>query len=124
MSKRQKPAASWSVPIYTGVVHLFTDWDSFTAHAKKLGAELRENPPSGMSIAARNKRTNERVYLLGVFDSTLQTAVHEMAHVAMLLLEDVGVQANDGNGEPYCYLLDSMWARFEKTLCEHVVDHG
>lgn len=119
---RAKPLKTYSVPIYTGRVELYTDWDDFAANASFCGEELSQWT-SGCTIASRNKSTNERIYMLGVFDGTLQTAIHEMAHVAMMLLEDVGVKANEGMGEPFCYLLDSIWKYFEKALLEHT-QHG
>lgn len=36
----------------------------------------------------------------------LPIVIHEICHAAMMLLEKVGIEASDGNGEPYAYLVE------------------
>lgn len=57
--------------------------------------------------------TGENVYLIGVFDNSVSTLVHECAHVSFYVCSDVGVttKPEDAN-ETYCYLLDRMFSAF------------
>jgi hypothetical protein len=54
--------------------------------------------------------------VVAVLDGSRATLVHECGHAAMFVLQHVGINPTDSNGEAYCYLLDHMFARFEKRL--------
>jgi hypothetical protein len=125
--KWPKPVKQWIVPLYTGVVDFYTDREQFE-QAMSFYEDAEVEPVgmgySGMTTGYNNVDTGQRRYLFGVFDGRLRTAVHEMSHVALMVMKDVGIDPSSNNGEPFCYLLDAMWAHFEKVLCEHVVNHG
>lgn len=60
-----------------------------------------------------NDVTGENLYLIGVFDNSIATLVHECAHATFYCCHDVGVTTNPGDAnETYCYLLDRMFNHF------------
>lgn len=60
-----------------------------------------------------NDVTGESLYLIGVFDNSLATLVHECAHATFYCCSDVGVTVKtDQPNETYCYLLDRMFSHF------------
>lgn len=60
-----------------------------------------------------NDETGENLYLIGVFDNSLATLVHECAHATFYCCSDVGVSVQtDQPNETYCYLLDRMFSHF------------
>ncbi|MDF7631447.1 hypothetical protein PUG46_19535 [Erwiniaceae bacterium L1_55_4] len=60
-----------------------------------------------------NDKTGENLYLIGVFDDSLATLVHECAHATFYCCSDVGVTVKtDEPNETYCYLLDRMFSHF------------
>ncbi|WP_034913002.1 hypothetical protein [Erwinia sp. 9145] len=57
--------------------------------------------------------TGENLYLIGVFDNSLPTLVHECAHATFYCCSDAGVTVQtDQPNETYCYLLDRMFSHF------------
>ncbi|APF87611.1 hypothetical protein BCR16_12760 [Ralstonia solanacearum FJAT-1458] len=47
-------------------------------------------------------------FVVGVFDRRWQTLVHECTHVAVLLLEKVGIDPLSNNAEPLAYMVDHL----------------
>lgn len=72
---------------------------------------------SGMCRQFLNDKTGENIYLIGVFDGSLATLVHECAHATFYCCNDVGVtvKADEAN-ETYCYLLDRMFSHFQPLM--------
>lgn len=68
---------------------------------------------NGMCRQFVNDETGENLYLVGVFDNSIATLVHECAHATFYCCSDVGVTTHptDAN-ETYCYLLDRMFTAF------------
>jgi hypothetical protein len=49
-------------------------------------------------------------YLVGVYAGGTQCLVHELAHVAFMVLANCGVPVSrKGHNEAYCYLLDALF---------------
>lgn len=76
-------------------------------------------PPADLSsIAGRcrqfvNDVTGESLYLIGVFDGSPATLVHECAHATFYCCHDVGVTVEtDKANETFCYMLDRMFSHF------------
>ncbi|MDU5780751.1 MAG: hypothetical protein E6Z83_08065 [Pantoea sp.] len=64
-----------------------------------------------------NDVSGERLYLIGVFDDSLATLVHECAHATFYCCNDVGVTVKtDQPNETYCYLLDRMFNHFQHHI--------
>ncbi|MCS4333691.1 hypothetical protein [Klebsiella variicola] len=60
-----------------------------------------------------NEAAGENLYLIGVFNNSIATLVHECAHATFYCCHDVGVTVNTGDAnETYCYLLDRMVREF------------
>lgn len=60
-----------------------------------------------------NEDTGGNLYLVGVFDNSISTLVHECAHATFYCCSDVGVTTNPADAnETYCYLLDRMFTAF------------
>lgn len=57
-----------------------------------------------------------QIFIIGVFDDKTTTLVHEAAHVAIFISEHVGFKAEDGNSEPFAYLIEDIYAHFESFL--------
>lgn len=68
---------------------------------------------NGLCRHFNNEKTGENIYLIGVFDNSLATLVHECAHATFYCCSDVGVTTNPADSnETYCYLLDRMFRHF------------
>jgi hypothetical protein len=55
-------------------------------------------------------------FVLGVFDKSWLTLVHECVHVASLLLAKAGIDPQSNNAEPLAYLVDHLAAVGAKRL--------
>lgn len=63
--------------------------------------------------------TGMHLYLIGVFDNSISTLVHECAHAAFYCCSDVGVTINPSEAnETYCYILDRMFGYFLPYIAE------
>lgn len=68
---------------------------------------------NGMCRHFANETTGENLYLIGVFDNSIATLVHECAHATFYCCSDAGVTVKtDEANETYCYLLDRMFSHF------------
>ncbi|WP_288654648.1 MULTISPECIES: hypothetical protein [Pantoea] len=68
---------------------------------------------NGRTMHFCNESTGENLYLIGVFDQSISTLVHECAHATFYCCSDVGVSIRtDQPNETYCYLLDRMFSAF------------
>ena len=68
---------------------------------------------NGRTMHFCDEATGENLYLIGVFDNSISTLVHECAHAAFYCCSDVGVPIHtDQPNETYCYLLDRMFSAF------------
>ena len=56
------------------------------------------------------------LYLVGVYDKSISTLIHELAHVIFAIGEHVGIKAYDSSGEPLCYLLGDLYDNLHKGL--------
>lgn len=74
---------------------------------------------SGMCRHYFNDKTGENLYLVGVFNGSPATLVHECAHATFYTCYDAGVtvKTNEAN-ETYCYMLDRMFAYFLPHITE------
>lgn len=52
---------------------------------------------------------NYSMAIVGVFDGSLATVVHELAHATIAICTNVGIPITDNNSESFCYLLDSLF---------------
>lgn len=54
-------------------------------------------------------------FIVGVFTRDPGTLAHEMAHVALEIIDRAGFTAEAGNQEPFCYLLGYLVSHFSKV---------
>jgi len=109
------------IPIFGGKVLLCCDRDEWASVAEEYEGDPDSELCKGLSI--RYLRPSEgRTYVMGVFDSAIDTFTHELAHIVFFLLHDVGIALEDGGAnENFAYLqgflmreiLPSFLARIE-----------
>lgn len=106
---------SYLIPLFnTAWVYLCTSKDEWRQAEAVLGVELADvSHNSGICRHFMNETTGENVYLVGVFNGSISTLVHECAHATFYCCSDVGVTTKpDEANETYCYLLDRMFSHF------------
>lgn len=68
---------------------------------------------NGRTMHFRDDANGGNMYLIGVFDQSISTLVHECAHATFYCCHDVGIAVEtDKANETYCYLLDRMFSHF------------
>lgn len=55
-------------------------------------------------------RTRTSAYVIGVFDGSIFTLIHEAVHAASRLLQDCGIDPQSNEAEPLAYLVDHLVA--------------
>lgn len=71
-----------------------------------------ESPAKGLAGACTELSPGH--YLIGWFDGKLSTLVHECTHAAMFLLQHVGIDPTDSQGETLAYLLEWLFVQGRK----------
>lgn len=96
------------IPIYNGRVLLCVTPDEWASVAAVYDGEPDTEECKGLSI--RHYTPEEgRVYVVGVFDRSVDTFVHELAHATFFLLGDVGLELEDGGAnECFTYIIGFM----------------
>jgi hypothetical protein len=54
--------------------------------------------------------------LMGVFDKSKSTLVHEIGHATFRVLHRAGVKASAADDEAFCYLQGKMFEAFERYI--------
>lgn len=108
------------IPIYSNKIILTTDPNEFEQLQSKHGCIELEYPIDHYRGLTQHYYNNEPslVLLVGVFDRSIRTLVHELGHAALQICEDKGFNPHDGNGEPFLYLLDYLVDYFEKKVVD------
>lgn len=65
----------------------------------------------GRLLIRTESKTKFKTYLVWV--NTRNAVVHEAAHVVLDVFEDVGIVPNEGNGEPFAYMLGYVVEQIE-----------
>lgn len=103
------------IPIYGGKIKFYTDHATYARAVKRDTGESVDDPVLGVT-----HRCDSGDYIVGVFDGSLQTAVHEAGHVTFAIMEHKGIDPTEPAGEEaYCYLLDHIWAAMQKEMVKH-----
>lgn len=112
-----KPHRAFIVPIYGGWLYVFKSRRAFEqalAYLKvttvKDGADegLPEAAKAGVARSLVNNKTGSRIFMVGWYDASVVTLVHELTHVALFVLQQVGIDARNDAGEPLCYLQSAL----------------
>ncbi len=101
--------------VYPGRVFFTRNRPTFDAASRFLGGEPLARRFAGLAQSCWHA-TWGRVYLIGVFDGEVVTLQHEANHVALDIIESCNFSAHDGNGEPFCFLSEAIFAAFKRSL--------
>lgn len=104
-----------AVPLYGGSLYCFKTREHFDEATKYLNIDLQHEGKVGVCSHLEND-DKESLYIVGVFDGKLGTLTHELAHIAMMIIQRAGFNSEDGNGEPYCYLFGDLFDKLEEWL--------
>ncbi|RQQ54288.1 hypothetical protein [Burkholderia stagnalis] len=108
MAKR-KPQGIFPAPLFGGDVIVCRDLDEWRAACEFFDVEDDAEGFAGRTFQIRNTDTGKRVYLIGVFDRSVATLTHELAHAVFFLAGHVGVDVAAGEtNETFCYLLGNL----------------
>ena len=108
-------AIDFSIPIYGGTVRLITSTEEYIEEADSdCDCECK-----GLAEMVPGETADGgNIYLVGIFDSSATTLVHELSHTALNVISRAGFSAHDGNGEPFSYLLDYFFQSATQLLKE------
>lgn len=100
--QKAKNIVRFTVHPYGAVLYFASTRKAFKklrAHYVKDGRSLKG------SLGACTDFEGGRVVLVGVFDGSIDTLTHEVAHGMIKILDVCGVPIDDHNSEAFCYLL-------------------
>lgn len=107
------------VPIY-GTSYLFlTTRDDYEQCADYLTLQNRHMgsyTDECVGCVSKFQRDGSVCYLIGVFDGSYGTLVHESCHLALNVLSRAGVPVDDQVSEPMCYLIDHLFSECQPIL--------
>lgn len=95
------------IPIYNGKVLLCVTPDEWASVAAVYDGDPDTEACKGLSIQYRTPEEG-RIYVVGVFDGTVDTFIHELAHATFFLMGDVGLELEDG-GANECFTYLQAW---------------
>lgn len=108
---------SIDVPLFTGKVYLVTTMKEYNQLLKHVDQAKCTNVVAGKALFLKNSTTGECNYIAGVFNGSIETLVHELAHITFFILNEHGVSIQDGqSNETYCYLLGSLFNSLKEML--------
>lgn len=113
--------AQETIPLYHGTLWFVRTPEEFIGLATLLKMPLGEASASGFIVEHMSDGLSQThvnalghgEYLLGVFNKESGVIAHECGHIAIMICERAGFSPDDGDGEPFCYLLG--WLAF---MCE------
>ena len=107
------------VHLYGGVLLFVKTRKDFEKAYKHLhGTEYPDDTADGAGLTCREPvfKDSTPYYLCGVFDSKLETVVHESAHCATIIMKRAGINSHDDDGESFCYLLEHIFMEINKKV--------
>lgn len=102
------------IPVYGGYLHFFTDFGKFNALHKKAQKEEVEHA-LGWTSEYKDK-DGCSVIMIGVFDKSHQTLVHECIHAGLLVFERCQIDPTAESGEPFAYFVDCLYGMMAKEI--------
>lgn len=116
MAKAKWPKLpSYSVPLFnSGRIYLCKTMDEFGEVMNFVGLNSDSvNSLNGLCRHFENETSGENIYVIGVFNGSESTLVHECAHAAFFICHDFGVKIEStAANETYCYMIDRMFSYF------------
>jgi len=114
MKVRRPPKAQvYEIPLYAGLIYFFTDRAAFKRSLRDVTEVNLDvlDTASGLTVTVPGE--DQAIYVVGIFEGGLRTLVHEMLHVTLEICDRVGMDPVAANGEPACYLMDTLFDRFQ-----------
>lgn len=112
-----RPVLDFDVPTYGGSVLLYSDRAKWHAAEAALSGETdyKDGNPRG-AVARLVFADGKAVYIVGLFCRDPAIIAHECGHLALFVFDRAGVDPICGNGEPFCYLLDTLYTTVSQAL--------
>jgi hypothetical protein len=101
-----------SVPIYKDTIIFTNDREEYD----QLDDQTELNVPDFVGLSNLIFIDDKPTFLIGVFDESTSTLVHEIVHVALNMIESCSFNAHDGNGEPMSYLVEYLFSELEPLI--------
>jgi hypothetical protein len=101
---------SFTVPIYSGTVCVYTSREEYSAAWKELEGDAVEDVDEMDGVSSRHSdKKKSSVYLIGVFDGDEGTLVHELVHTVFEMLSHAGIPISKRNDEVFAYLMAALY---------------
>ncbi|WP_193098002.1 hypothetical protein [Burkholderia sp. Z1] len=109
MSKRKAPQI-YTVPLFGGEVVVCKSRAEWAYAMRHYGQDDdSERFGGGRAMSLVDTATRQRSYIVGVFDGSIGTLSHELAHACFYILDSAGVKVEDGGtNETFCYMLGHL----------------
>lgn len=108
--KKTSRPVMFDVPLFGGEVVLCrsrAEW----AHAMRHYGQDDDsaNFAGGRAMSLVDEKTRSHSYVIGIFDGSVGTLSHELAHAVFYILDSAGVKIeNGGTNETFCYMLGHL----------------
>jgi len=63
-----------------------------------------------------NPKEKRAIFLVGVFDNSLDTLVHEIAHISSYMLQQVNIPLESASSEPLAYLQGYLFNKLKSKI--------
>lgn len=91
-------------------VYVCYEWESYLAIRRKLFPKAEPVRYAYAKTSRFEFLDGTITYVVGVFNGRKSTLVHELDHLATMVLADQQVKIDTDDGEPHCYLLEGLCA--------------
>lgn len=91
-------------------VYVCYEWEQYLAIRRKLYPQAQNVRYSYAKTSKIEFADGNIAYVVGVFNGRKSTLVHELDHLATMVLADQGIKHDTDDGEPHCYLLEGLCA--------------
>jgi hypothetical protein len=103
----------FTVPLFGSTVIRFTDRAAMARQIKRMGLEAADDSTYLGQCTPIDGEDGRRVYLVGWYDRSAGTLVHECVHLALMVLERAGIDPRNDSGETLAYLTDYLFTRLK-----------
>ncbi len=104
---------------YPNEIWFTDDIDTFQ---KKRTALTGRYPMDGDMFGCVSATDTRRAMIIGIFDSSSSTLVHECAHAAIMVFSHVGMPVNEDTTEAFAYFQESLYAQCSALLSKWSMD--
>lgn len=104
------------VPLYNQIIWFVTDETVFAKVRDYLNMDMNGRS-AGVTIDAVNPN-GQQIFLVGIFDGSHSTLVHEIIHCVDILSRYLGWDMSQARGEPAAYLAGFLYDELGALLTE------